>query len=278
VTAVEFRKLTSSIGAVAINAKFTEVIGDPEAEASVRAGLWEHLMIAFPAQHLDDDSHEAVARIFGEPFVHPIGQAFGRTSPIEEIVDSADRLPDRDGWHTDAPFVDEPPSVAVLRALEVPDHGGDTLWANMYEAYDGLSDRMRSMFDGATVRYPPQQGLIDYVEEHLGKELADTVRELAGEGGTHPLVRTHPETGRKAIYYAEGFATEIVGLTKSENAAVRPFLCALPTNPSIQTRWNWSAGDVVIWDERATQHFGSADHSGSARTLRRIMVAGEVPN
>ena len=269
--------LTASIGAIVTGASLRDCVADPQLRNQVRAALWEHLVLAFPGQFLDDETHLAVAGLFGEPFVHPIARALGRTEPMEEIADDATKLPDRDGWHTDAPFLVEPPSVAILRAVTVPDSGGDTLWANMYAAYDGLSDLMQRMLEGLEVAYPPQQGLFDYVEEHLGRETADQVRELAGDGGVHPLVRTHPETGRRSLYYAEGFAGPIVGLTDDENAALRALLRRAPTDPSIQCRWRWHEGDVVMWDECATQHFGAADHRGQARTMRRVMVAGKLP-
>jgi taurine dioxygenase len=134
------------------------------------------------------------------------------------------------------------------------------------------------MLDGVRVQYPPQQGLIDYVERHAGKEVADRVRELAGDGGEHPIVRTHPETGRRALYFAHSFAGSIVGLNENENGAFWSFLQQLPTNPNIQCRWHWHDGDVVMWDERATQHFGAADHRGQERIMRRVMVTGDTPS
>ena len=209
--------------------------------------------------------------------VHPIARALGRTEPMEDIADDATKLPDRDGWHTDAPFLPQPPGAAILRALKVPAAGGDTLWANMQAAYDALSSTMQGILGELRAKYPPQEGLFDYVKLHLGEEMAEQVRELAGDGGEHPLVRTHPDTGRRTLYFARDFAGPIVELTNSESDALWAFLAALPSNPSLQCRWHWREGDVVMWDERATQHFGAADHRGSERAMRRVLVTGEIP-
>jgi len=274
---LELRDLTAVIGAEVTGAELKDCVGDDSLAAELRAALAEKLVLGFRDQHLDDDTHKAVASLFGTPMVHPIMQALGGSEPMEEIADSAEKLPDRDGWHTDAPFLVRPPGVAVLRALRVPPAGGDTLWANMHDAYDACSPAMQEMLTGLRVQYPPLEGLFTYVREHLGEEIAEKTREITGAGGEHPIVRTHPANGRRAVYYAEGFAGPITGLHADENAALRSFLTALPMNPNRQCRWRWREGDVVMWDERATQHFGAADHRGGARTIKRVMVEGEIP-
>ena len=271
------RALTAAIGAEIVGLHLADVPADAELASELRAALAEHLVLTFRAQHLDDEIHKAVAAVFGEPMVHPIMRALGGDEPMEEISDSVEKLPDRDGWHTDAPFLERPPGVAVLRAVTVPDAGGDTLWANMELAYDALSPLMRRLLDGLRVHYPPQEGLFTYVAEHLGEDVAEKTREITGAGGLHPVIRTHPVTGRRAVYYAEGFAGAFDGLHADEGAALRSLLVQLPADPNRQCRWHWQAGDVVIWDERSTQHFGAADHRGLARTIKRVMVQGEVP-
>jgi taurine dioxygenase len=147
----------------------------------------------------------------------------------------------------------------------------------MEVAYDALSPAMQGLLGELRVQYPPQEGLFAYVAEHLGEDIATKTREITGAGGVHPIVRTNPTNGRRAVYYAEGFAGPIEGLHADEAAALRAFLVQLPANPNRQCRWRWQPGDVVIWDERSTQHFGAADHRGQARTIKRVMVQGEVP-
>ena len=274
---LELRDLTAAIGAEAVNINLADVVTDAGLAAAVRAALSDKLVLAFRDQHLDDETHKAVAGVFGTPLVHVIMKALGGTEPIEEISDTPERLPDRDGWHTDAPFLAQPPGVAILRAVKVPAAGGDTLWSNMEDAFGALSPTMQVFLSELRVCYPPQEGLFSYVEEHLGVDVAERTREITGTGGEHPIVRTHPDTGRRAIYYAEGFAGPILGLNPDENAALRKFLTALPNNPNRQCRWRWNEGDVVMWDERSTQHFGAADHRGGSRTMKRVLVTGEVP-
>jgi taurine dioxygenase len=147
----------------------------------------------------------------------------------------------------------------------------------MYAAYDALSPTMQEMVKDLRVKYPPQAGLVEYAARHLGEEMANRIRDAVGDGGEHPLVRTHPWTGRRALYFARGFAGSVAGLNDDETRALWPFLEGIAANPNIQCRWRWHDGDVVIWDERATQHFGAADHRGQERLMRRVMVTGETP-
>ena len=275
--ALVVEKLTAAIGAEVKDLRLADAIDDPALQAAVCSALHEHQVLTFRDQFLDDETHVAVASFFGAPQIHPIAQVLGITTPVEEIADSATKLPDREGWHTDAPFMPQPPSVAILRAVHVPPWGGDTLWASMYQAYNDLSTTMRGIVDVLRVRYPPQQGLFDYVKEHLGEEVAAQVRELVGDGAEHPLVCTHPRTGRRALYFARGFADSIVGMNADESAIFLPYLESLAMKPSIQCRWRWHDGDVVMWDERATQHSGAADHRGHDRLLRRVLVTGDTP-
>jgi len=274
---VVVEQLTASIGAEVKDLGLKEVLADPALQADIRSALSQHLVLAFRDQFLDDETHIAAAGIFGDPLIPVFKQVAGITQPIDEISDSATKMPDRDGWHTDAPFMPQPPGVALLRALKVPATGGDTLWANMYAAYDALSPTMQEMLKDVRVKYPPQAGLVEYAARHLGEEMANRIRDAVGNGAEHPLVRTHPETARRALYFARGFAGSVAGLNDNETLALWPFLEGIAVSPNIQCRWRWHEGDVVIWDERATQHFGTADHRGQERLMRRVMVTGETP-
>ena len=270
---IEIEPLTASLGAEVRGLDLRQVPGDPALGLQLRELLHRHLVLGFRLQFLDDDEQVALGATFGMPVVHVIEQALGRNRPWEEISDSPTKLPDRDGWHTDAPFLPQPPSVAILRALTVPAAGGDTLFANMHAAYDALSVGMRRILEGLDVSYPPNQGLAEYVQLHFGDDAARRVRELSGDGAVHPLIREHPVTGRPLVYFADGFADSIVGLHAAEGAVLRSFLVELPKNPNIQCRWRWHEGDVVMWDEVATQHYGAADHAGAERVMRRVLAS-----
>lgn len=210
--------------------------------------------------------------------MHPLEAAMGRTDPVHSIVHTETRLPDRNGWHTDDSYLERPPAVAILCCQETPEFGGDTAWANMQLAYERLSERMKALCDGLRAFHSTEAGYRDYLEVHLPAEKRKRARELIGAGATHPLIRSHPETGRKAVYFEPNFVTRIEGVTPSESRFLHDFLASLPNEISLQCRHRWRVGDVVIWDERMTQHSGAADHRGRRRVLRRCTVMGEVPH
>jgi taurine dioxygenase len=269
--------LTAAIGAEVHDLDLRDPI-TPELADQLRAALDEHLIIGFRDQSIDDEQQLALAHVWGTPEIHPIRRAMGSDEVLSDITDNPTDTPDRDGWHTDVTYMARPPLAAVLRAVDIPPAGGDTLWANMIQAYDNLSNRMQAYIAGLSTRYPADTGFTDYVREHMGDEVADKATALVGDGATHPIVRTHGGTGRKILFFDKAYAREIVGIPKAENEMLRAWLSTRAEDPSIQCRWSWRAGDVVVWDETATQHFGAADHAGYARTIRRLTIEGPVPS
>lgn len=266
---------------VALGAEIDEIdLNSPLSEttqAELRAALGEFLVLFFRDQHVDDDGQLALARCFGEPEVHPIRAALGDPSQLHDIVDTAESEPDRDGWHSDVTYMERPPAAAVLRCEETPDAGGDTLWANMQLAYGKLSDGMKHYLNDLKGFHATDGGFVDYIRRHLPPDAAETVMKAVGEGATHPIVRTHPGTGRKSLFVDQAYLSRIEGLGKDESRFVLEFLASRVDDISIQCRFRWSQGAVAVWDERSTQHSGSADHRGSPRSLRRCTIAGERP-
>lgn len=250
---------------------------EPSDRAALRAALDRHLVLFARGQHLDDAAHRSLASVFGEPMVHPFEAALGRTDPLHKIVDKANRTPDRAGWHTDDSYLERPPAVAILRCEVAPAAGGDTAWVSMIGAYEKLSPRMRAFLDPLRGFHETRGSLLDYMREHLPTDVIERVLAAIGPGAEHPIVRTHPETGRKAIYVEPNFMTRVVGLPPAESDFVRRFLADLAHDVSLQCRFRWGAGDVAIWDERVTQHIGAADHAGSERVMVRCTVGGERP-
>ncbi len=269
--------LTACIGAEIHDLDLRESIS-PEAATQLRTALDTHLVIGFRDQTIDDEHQIALARVWGEPEVHPIRQAMDNDEVLSDITDKPDDNPDRDGWHTDVTYMPRPPRAAVLRAVEIPPTGGDTLWANMIQAFDNLSDRMQTHLTGLHAEYPPATSFTDYVREHMGAEIADKATALVGNGSTHPIVRTHPSTGQKILFFDKGYARRIPDIPKTESEMLMAWLSTRAEDPSIQCRWRWRQGDVVVWDETATQHFGTADHAGHTRTIRRLTIEGPVPS
>ncbi|MEM7412170.1 MAG: TauD/TfdA family dioxygenase [Myxococcota bacterium] len=273
---MQIHPVTAALGAVVENVDLYAPITE-ETRSRLRSALLEHLVLFFPEQHLDDEHQLALAACFGEPEVHPIRGALGDPSKLHDIVDGPDSPPDRDGWHTDVTYMEQPPSAAVLRCEVTPAYGGDTMWANMYLAYEKLSDRMKTYLEGLRGFHATDASFRAYIREHLPEEACAKIMTAVGNGVSHPLVRTHPETGRKALFVDRSFMTHIEGLGKDESRSMHEFLSSRANDISIQCRFRWSKGAVVVWDERATQHAGVADHAGSDRVLRRCTIAGERP-
>ena len=265
--------LGAEIDGIDLNAPLKEVM-----QAELRDALSEHLVLFFRDQFINDEAHLALASCFGEPEVHPIRGALGDPSPLHDIIDTTKSEPDRDGWHTDVTYMERPPCAAVLRCEDTPSAGGDTLWANMQLAYDKLSDGMKTYLADLQGFHATDGGFIDYIQRHLPEDAVEKIMKAVGTGTSHPLVRTHPVSGRKSLFVDQAYLGKIEGISKGESGSMLEFLSSRVQDVSIQCRFHWTTGAVAIWDERATQHSGAADHRGSARILRRCTVAGERPS
>jgi len=273
---LDCRPLTAVIGAEVRGLDLREVDSEPT-HAALRAALGRYQVLFFRGQHLDDAAQLALAQLLGRPMVHPFERAMGRSSPLHGIVDKPEDVPNRDGWHTDDSYLECPPAFAILRCEVAPPAGGDTAWANMEAAYESLSSSLQRFMGGLEGFHATAGGLLDYVRTHLPPERLSAVIEEVGAGAWHPIVRTHPETGRRALYFEPNFMRAVRGLSDAEAGFVRGLLMRRVEDVSLQCRFRWSEGDVVIWDERTTQHVGSADHRGQLRVLRRCTVEGERP-
>ena len=243
---------------------------DDELVDSFRRLLDEHLVLFVPRQQLDDEAHLALALRFGDFYVHPLARATGATEPrCGHIVDDADHPPFQDTWHTDVSWDPEPPTHGFLRMIDRPAHGGDTLFADMYAAYDRLSEPMRTLLDGLTAWHTMGEG------RSFRSKASDAVTDAAGDlvpGAHRPVVGVHPRTGRRYLDVNAAFTRSIVEVTPTESSALLALLFAHVAVPNHQVRWVWSPGDVVIWDERPTQHLAVADHYPQRREVARVNV------
>ncbi len=174
--------------------------------------------------------------------------------------------------------LERPPKVAILCAQLVPEYGGDTLWASTQAAFDALSPVMQEMLSGLRVRHGLGESFWSRVRSKLGPELTAKVQERIDPEVVHPLVRTHPQTGRRTLFVAGGFMLGIEGMERAESELLLDFLMRHATQERFQVRWRWREGDVAIWDERCTVHHVLPDHFPQRRRVRRCTVDGDRPS
>jgi taurine dioxygenase len=232
-------------------------------------------VLFFRDQDLDDEQQRAFASRFGTLSVFPVAKLMGSTNDMGYIEDTADSPPDADGWHTDITWIAEPPKIAVLNARVIPEYGGDTLWVSLFAAYDALSPPMQTICNGLTVRHTTGADFLEKVSRGH-EEIAEAIqREFPPV--EHPLVRTHPVSGRRALFVAGGFMDQIVGMHRDESDALLGYLQRHIENPNFQVRWHWRAYDVAMWDEASTNHRALSDHYPQRRVMRRCTVDGDRP-
>lgn len=284
-SALDIHPVTGRIGA---EIRGVQLSGDLDAATirEIEAALVRHKVIFFRGQeHLDNAEHEAFASLFGDPVAHP-------TVPVAEGSRYLLELDSKEGyaassWHTDVTFVDAYPKGSILRAINVPEAGGDTVWANTETAYEGLPEPLRQLANNLWALhtndydYAVQIGLkrdtTDPEEAQLQRArfqknvFASTIYETE-----HPVVRVHPVSGQRNLLLGH-FVRNFVGLSKADSAKLYDVLQDHITKPENIVRWRWQAGDVAFWDNRATQHRAVADFALQRRTLRRATVNGDVP-
>jgi alpha-ketoglutarate-dependent sulfate ester dioxygenase len=251
----------------------------PEAVAEIRRALLENKVVFFSGQdHLDDAGQYEFASLLGAPTApHPtVRGGANAVLPIDSTHGKAN------SWHTDVTFVDRIPAISLLRAVQLPTHGGTTVWANTVTAYDALHPALKALADRL---WAVHTNLYDYVAERDEKRVGGIdVKEQAyrDEFGSqvfeteHPAVRVHPETGERSLLLGH-FIKRFVGLTSHDSQDVFTLLQRHVTKLENTVRWFWTPGDLAIWDNRATQHYGVADYGDQKRLLHRITLAGDIP-
>ncbi len=218
--------------------------------------LHEHLVLFFPGQQLTTEEHIRFGEYFGPIEGHPNVKNRTEYPEILELVGSRGGVADE--WHSDLTFQSEPSILSILRAVKCPEVGGDTMWSNMYKAYDELSAPMRDLCEGLTALH----------DAHPHNR-ADVM-------AVHPVVRVHPVTRRKSLFINEHFTRRIVELSHEESELLLPYLTRWVSNPRFTVRYRWTEGTVAIWDNRCTQHFVLGDFDGE-RIMQRVTVVGDVP-
>lgn len=253
---VDVRRLSGSLGA---EVRCIALAAATDADAArIHELLLEHMVLFFPEQHLSADEHLAFGRLFGDLEAHPnLDLARERPEFFElRAVDGAGGIADE--WHSDITFASSPSKFAILQAKVVPEVGGDTLWTNACKAYEELSAPLRELCDGLTAYHD--------ASPHLAPE----------KGVIHPVVRVHPETGRRSLFVNEHFTRRIVEVSDAESALLLGHLTRWVQQPRFTVRYRWAAGTIAMWDNRCTQHHVLNDFEGE-RVIQRVTVMGDDP-
>lgn len=247
-----------------------------EVLAEIQRLLVEHEVIFFRDQDISPAQHKQLAESFGPLQTHP---AYGTVEGFPEIT-ILESTPDKptkiEAWHTDMTFRQHPPLGAVLRSKIVPPKGGDTLWSSMTSAYDALSPAMQTFLSGLTAMHDFSYGFKESIAEPGGRErLAQAIAD--NPPVEHPVIRTHPVSGKKVLFVNSLFTTHIVGLPAAESDAILNFLYDLVVTPELTCRFQWQPNSIAIWDNRATQHKPINDYFPAHRRLERITIDGDKP-
>lgn len=241
--------------------------------AEIRRALNTHHVIFFRDQDLTPARQEAFARQFGEVTEgHPVIPAREGHPKVLVIDGSEDRA---SWWHTDITFLQEPAFGSILYMLEAPDVGGDTTWASLQDGYDRLAEPVRAMCDQLiAIHYDPW--FAAEVEERGGYEWHGQWHDKLLPA-LHPVVRTHPENGRKGLFVNPQFTQSILGLSKHESTAILDMLYRHCIQPELTCRFRWESGSVAFWDNRATLHYALDDYGDATRVANRVTLRGDVP-
>ncbi len=269
---VSVDSLTAAIGAEVRGVDLSAEL-DPETVAVLRQALLDHLVLFFRDQSMTTEEHIRFARYFGEIDL-PLFRTTASPRPEVIVLDQvAPKGQGADSWHADNTYMPSPPMGSILRAVVLPPVGGDTCFASMYAAYEALSPAMQAVLDGLGAVHSLEQ-MVQRTKHVANARLRDSLEEWLPV--VHPVVRVHPETGRRLLNVNANWTAAIDGFTPDESEALLGFLLGHLKNPEFQCRFHWSPGAVAFWDNRAVQHYAVADYT-SRRVMERVTVAGDRP-
>ena len=251
---------------------------DKDTVAAIRAAWLEHQVVFFRDQLLDPDHFLAFAHHMGEPAEYPFVPGIEGYPKIIAVTKLPHETVNFGGiWHSDTVYLDVPPMATMLVAREIPPAGGDTMFANMYAAYDALSPALQTVLD-------PLQAVNSSALADVSKTREDRLRDTDPAGGdvreyeaVHPVVRTHPETGRKALYVNVAHTARFEGMTDEESRPLLEYLFRLQIRPEFTCRFRWKVGSLALWDNRCVQHNPLNDYQGYTRMMHRITLKGDRP-
>ncbi len=265
------------IGALVEDVSLNRPLSDAQFEQLYHA-LLKHQVLFARNQPVTPVEQRALAARFGDLHIHPV---YPQTPEAREIIilDTDDNNPpDNDNWHTDVTFIETPPLGAILAAKRLPSTGGDTLWTSGIAAYEALSAPFKQLLAGLQAEHDFTKSFQEYKYRKTPEEHQQWLKAKEKNPPVlHPVIRTHPVSGKQALFVNEGFTTRIVDLAEKESATLLDFLFRHITKPEFQVRWRWQENDIALWDNRVTQHYANADYLPQRRIMHRATILGDKP-
>jgi taurine dioxygenase len=272
---IEVRPVAGALGAVVRGVDIARPLED-EVIAEVRQAFLDHLVVFIRDQKLTPRAQLAFAQRFGQPMEYPQLKGLPECPLVTPVVKLENERVNFGGvWHSDTSYLARPPMASMLYAVETPPRGGDTLFANQYLAYQTLSEGLQQTLAGLV-------GVNSSAKADVSKTREDRLRDAGAELkvliGEHPVVRTHPETGRKALYLNFGHTARFRGWTEPESAPLLDYLFMHQVKPEFTCRFQWEPGSLAFWDNRCAQHYPVNDYHGFRRVMHRVTLEGDSPS
>lgn len=271
--------LAPALGAEVSRVDLSQLINDTTAD-EIRRAFADYLVLFFRDQELTPEGQVAFAGLFGPVGAYPFAEPIAEHPQVIPIIKEAHQTTNFGGiWHTDTPYLEQPSLGSVLHAREVPPFGGDTMWANGYRAWETLSEGLRATLEPLRAVQSAAKNKAELRADHLkdGAMRGHNIEEMDLRRAEHPVARTHPVTGRKALYVSPAHTTNFVGWTEAESAPLLDYLFSHITAEENTCRFRWSRGTVAVWDNRCSLHYPLNDYHGHRREMHRVTIDGERP-
>jgi taurine dioxygenase len=273
-TPLSIQPITACIGAEISGVDLGKPLSDNTRD-EIQAALVDHHVLFFREQDITPENQIAFARRFGEISVPPFAPKYGDNPEMIVLDQSQPKGEGADAWHSDNTFMTAPPMGSILRAVQIPEVGGDTCFASAVAAYEALSPAIQHLIDGLTAVHDITKPLVKGIAAgHTTANLEEVQKKWPPV--EHPIARTHPVSGKKSLYVNRNSTTHIVGLTERENEALLPMLMDHIRSPEFQCRFTWDTNSVAFWDNRSAQHFAVPDYS-TRRIMNRVTIVGNRP-
>lgn len=276
-TTLSIEPISPALGAIVSGVRLADPLDDAT-QRQIEQALLDHHVLFFRDQSLTPTQQANFAARFGDLHIHPIYPSSPEQREVIVLDTAVTDVRDNAIWHTDVTFLETPALGAVLAAKQLPPYGGDTLWASGIAAFEALSKPLQQLLDGLTATHDISKS---FPQERFGATDADLARleeaRRKNPPRSHPVIRTHPVTGRKALFVSDGFTTRINELEPAESRAILDLLFAHFARPEFTVRWRWKENDVAFWDNRVTQHYAVDDYRPQRRVMHRATILGDKP-